>query len=114
MTTSRLTPATYHIEIHKGDAWNLDVTVSINGSPANLTSYTIAGVIHPKAGGSDVTLTITNTNLAVGQFRVSLAAATSATMAVAYHTWHLTLTPPGTPAQPRKYLAGRFIVSDCV
>lgn len=114
MTHQQQTPAVHHITIRRGDFWQIDVAVNFDADPADLTGYTVAGVIHPKDGSANVNLTVTPLDLSAGTFRVSLPAATSATLALAHHYWHLTVTPPGTPAKPRQYIAGRFIVEDCV
>ncbi len=104
-------PAELHVAISQGDFWEIDVDFSLD-----LTDYDIAASIHPHGGGDDVVLAITETDLLAGQFSISLAAAQSAALADAYHSWCLILTPPHDPEedpQPRKFLAGRFIVAAC-
>jgi hypothetical protein len=101
-------PAELHVTISQGDAWRLEVDFD-----KNLTGYTIAASIHPKDGSADVVMAIEETSLVAGQFSIVLAAEQSAELAAAYHSWCLVMTPSGSPAEPRTYIAGRYIVEAC-
>ncbi len=59
------------VEINKGDSWTTNVTVG-----KNLSGYTITAWI--KYGSNTIPLTVTETDLAGGQFSLLLSATNSA------------------------------------
>jgi hypothetical protein len=100
-------PAELHVEIYRGDDWSLSFDFNID-----LTGYTITAAVHPKDGGDDVAITVTEVDYSLGQFTTSLTAAQTAALDEAYHTWCLVLTPPASTSK-RTYVSGRYIVSSC-
>lgn len=108
MATTDQLPAELHVSIYQGDAWRLSVDFNMD-----LTGYTIVAKVHPKDGSADVTMAIENQSLAAGQFDIVLSSAQSTALGAAYHSWCLVMTPSGTPALPRTYLAGRYIIKAC-
>ena len=103
------TPAILHVRCQQGDAWRLRVTAT----GMDLTGYSFEAAIHPHGGGDDVELEVVETDLDDGIFEIKLTAAQSAALESEWHTWCLIVTPPGTPATPRTWLNGNFIIEVC-
>lgn len=103
-------PGELHVEIVQGDAWMISLDFNLD-----LTNYTIAATLHRK-DGTDVVMPISDPNLPLGQFTVSLPATESAATPAGFHRWCLVLTHPPVPPnppRPRTVVAGRFVVTSC-
>lgn len=77
----------------------------------SLTGYTITAVVHPADGSADVSFAVANTDLAAGQFSISLTKAQVTGLGVDRHEWCLTMVDTAT--KERTYHKGKFIIEDC-
>jgi hypothetical protein len=96
--------------VREGCTWSRQFTATINGSAVNITSYTITAEV-TSAPTSDTALksfTVTKTNAAAGQFRISVAAS-SADLAPGTYWWSLQWND-GT--DDLALCSGSFIVKD--
>ena len=92
---------------------DLDITISVDDgfsylfdSDINLTGYTFVAKVQA-SGGTETTITVTNTDLTNGQITLSLTTAQITAIGEGAHNWYLTWTVGGLP---RRAVAGDFII----
>lgn len=108
MTTISTLPTQVDLELYRGDAWALPVTITTGGVALNLTGYTLTAQVRASESASTSTsITVTVTNAATGQVRLSLTAAQTRDLP-ASGVWDLQWATSGDPTT---LLAGRVTVS---
>ncbi len=95
-----------HIKLNNANDFSLPFDYNVS-----LTGWTITPVVHPADGSSDVSFAVANTDLAAGQFSISLTKAQVTALGVGEHTWCLNMV--NVSAQERTYHQGKFIIEDC-
>ena len=103
-----LRPEIVNVKLYEGDAWAAEVALTEPGStdPLNLTTATIAATLRPTGapadGSEDIALTITDGDLAQGEFFFGQAEATVG------GKYDIQVTFSGAP---RTYIRGRISVT---
>jgi len=98
-------PAVVHVAIYQGDSWTASLDFNLD-----LTGYTIAATITPADASDPVSLAIAETDLANGQYSVTLSDSQSASLPAGYHKWTIAMSDDETD---RTYVCGKFIVESC-
>lgn len=102
--------ATANWVVREGCTWSRSFTATIGTTPVNLTGYTITAEVTaaPTSDTALKTFTVTVTNAAAGQFRISVAAG-SADLAPGTYFWALQWNDGSSD---RPLCSGSFIVKD--
>jgi hypothetical protein len=86
-----------------------DLSFVLTFTAIDLTGYTFAALVHVADTGTDVSWTVTNTNLAGGIITLSLTDVQIAAIGKGYHSWDIEANS-GVASGDRYYISGLFQV----
>ncbi len=86
-----------------------DLSFVLTFTAIDLTGYTFAALVHVADTGTDVSWTVTNTNLAGGIITLSLTDVQIAAIGKGYHSWDIEANS-GVVSGDRYYISGLFQV----
>lgn len=103
----------YNIVIDQGATWNFNFTVDTDGTPWNLTSYSLEMMVKESYASTTAMLTLpadgTVTMNSSGQVSISVPASKTTTMTAGRWYYDIELTSAGD--EVTRILEGRFIVN---
>ena len=83
--------------------------MTLTFTATDLTGYTFIALVHVADTGTDVSMTVTNTNLAGGVITLSLTDVQIAAIGKGYHSWDIEANS-GVASGDRYYISGLFQV----
>jgi len=108
-----INPGTYNITCPQGATWDKTFTVSVGGSPQNLTGYTAAMQVRESADASSALISLTNGSGitlggTAGSIAVVISSTASAAIAAGSYSYDLELNSGSTIT---RLLEGSFNVT---